>query len=362
MSLDTFRSSFLEEADTRISGVNLSTATDVELLKVGAIYKMAKEVAGFHPGSFDLMNFLITSSFPDIDAWATKADSVATLIGWLSDPTLASQIYASTTAIKKIMLSTKCLEILLAYPSIGYDLAVAAENLSAADLTEFHNNKLAISLAYSNSGFFDRFMKSSILMDNAGRTITSAKFISDDATIFNKVTNDTNAFKTFLCTPQSVALALSSAHVGYIWNKVSAVAGLAESNQWTNLSKSSYYLTARLNIDNSLLAGIATIDVKGNDYVHADRIVINIYRGDTQNIQLLYLNNQVLWNVVDYTNSTSINTTYFGSHAGVGYLYFFPEVYNANAVVSYDSNEKAIKLGDDSYSFYMRNLTFTRLA
>ncbi len=128
MSYQTFRDSYLTEAEARLSAIDTSTASTNELLAAGALYKMAAAVSESQIKNA-LLRMLETTTGAGLDAWLSDIGNRQEFEQMLADAPTMATVAASSQAMAAVAASsTACAAIRQS------STAISAINASSAAL------------------------------------------------------------------------------------------------------------------------------------------------------------------------------------------------------------------------------------
>jgi hypothetical protein len=134
MSFTSFRNSFLTEAESRLDAVNITTASNTDLLVAGALYKMAAAVAEVDLLGPSALRLLETMTGAQLEAWLQDLTNRDAFERILSSSEAMRAVAASSTAMNAVAASSTAMAAVAA-SSIAMDAVWASNTASDAVLT-----------------------------------------------------------------------------------------------------------------------------------------------------------------------------------------------------------------------------------
>ncbi len=157
MSLIDFRNAFISKVMTRLNAVNLSTATDSELLINGALFKQLDSVNKIDPISIDALRIIENLTGDELDAYAMDPSSRTHVQNILKDTAIMSAIAQSLSTMEAIARSKKWVNLINAEPN-----AIAICVASSTAMTALASNLVSRTAIGTTNTFYSAIAASSM--------------------------------------------------------------------------------------------------------------------------------------------------------------------------------------------------------
>jgi len=217
MSFNTFRDSFLAEAETRITAVNPTTATTNDLLVSGALYKMAASVASLDLISTQALSLLTAMSGTQLESYLQNPDAMLSFQRIVADTpamntlvlngSIMSAIMASTTAMSAIAASTTAMNAITASTTAMSAIAASTTAMNAINGSSLAIAKYSASLAGLDPTVYagmNDIAASTTAMNAIAASTTAMSAIAASTTAMNAITASTTAMSAIAASPLSV--------------------------------------------------------------------------------------------------------------------------------------------------------------
>lgn len=310
MTLETFRDTIVQETENRITALTIDSGTSyADLLKAGALFKMAQDLSGHPITPINTVRFLEGADSATLDGWLQTPGNMSTFKTWVNQPSVAQDIAASNIAIVNIAGSPTAMSVAVTSTFIMTPLV---ESTAALDAILTAETTFAIDSIVGSSVAMEDLSASSYAM---GRVASDARFmaaIAASQTAITAVVADTvssaaiaassiamlamlakvNALDTLLATTTSAAaVAADTVAMGEL---------IADSNALDKTVQSTVTMTAIAN--SSLAMGEITTSTPASAAVLTSDVALTAIAADA--VALATMNSMVFLNAVIDTEAS----------------------------------------------------------
>jgi len=210
MSFSTFRTSYLSEAETRLSAINITTATTNDLLANGALYKMAASVSEGVIKSA-ILRMLENMTGAALDTWLGDIANRREFEETLDDAQAMNAVAASSTAMTAVAASSTAMATVIASST-----AMTAVAASSTAMTAVAASSTAMATVIASSTAMTAVAASSTAMTAVAASSTAMATVIASSTAMTDVFNSLTA-KNAVWSSDTAVGAIAASTVAYDW-------------------------------------------------------------------------------------------------------------------------------------------------